>query len=379
MTDRDLDLRHPGISAAIWAGGVAALLGMVAYSQATATPYPTSWPWITFAAMAVLEQALIAPAADGSAPVVPIVLVAAAIMFRKHPDITAIVTVAAGLAGGFLARLPWRALVTRCAWLLLFGATGTACFRVVGYDDTPHFLAATAALVLLYVGGTVAINRSGARPLRGLAAAVLGSLLALAWRTPATGPFMLRLGEVAILALIGMTIGFAMDGRPQDLLQRRVHLRGMPVLAIVGGLGLVVSTRVTGQTSTLLAVAGIALIGLHALMNRWFPVACMLLGAMGNEVARLANGGRMPVDTTSLPPSVVDELGNLGQTSTYQAANAGTHLVWLADRFPLTPFPGVASAGDAVIALGIIWIFSSLTSARPAQASARGVVKSMAA
>jgi len=263
--------------------------------------------------------------------------------------------------------------------LLLFAAAGTACFRLVGYGDTPHFVAATAVLVLLYVGGTVAIDRRAARPVRGLAAGLLGSLLALAWRTPASGPFMLRLGEVAILAVIGVTVGFAMGGRPQDLLQRRVHLRGMPVLAIVGGVGLVVSTRVDGEASTLLAVGGIALIGLHALLNRWFPVACMLLGAMGNEAARLVNGGRMPVDTASLPPTVVDGLGDLGQTSTYQAANAETHLGWLADHFPLAPFPGVASSGDGVIALGIIWIFASLTASRPAQASADGVVQSMAA
>lgn len=379
MTDRGLDLRRPGLSAAIWAAGLAALLGMVVYSQATATPYPTSWPWLTFGAMAILEQAVMTPAGDRSSPTVSIVLVAAIIMFRKHPDITAMVTAAAGLAGGLLARLSWHAVLTRSAWLLLLGAAGTACIRLVGYNDSPHFVAATAGLVLVYVGTVIAINRSLAWPLRGLVAAVLGSLLALAWRTPATGPLMLRLGEVAILALMGMTIGFAMGGRPQDVLQRRMRLRGLPVLAILGGVGLVLSTRITGQSSTLLAIAGIASIGFHALVNRWFPVACMLLGALANEVVRLANGGRMPVETNTLPPGVVDELGNLSQTSTYQAANAGTHLAWLADRFPLAPFPGVASAGDAVIALGIIWVFASLTASRSAPAIADGVVKSMAA
>jgi hypothetical protein len=189
----------------------------------------------------------------------------------------------------------------------------------------------------------------------------MGALLALGWRTPASGPLMLRLGEVAILALIGLVVGSAMGGRPRELLRRRVQLRGIPVLAIVGGVGLVVSTRMGGQVSTVLAVAGVGMIGLYAAVRQWFPLACIVLGAMGNELARLANDGRMPVDTNGLPAAIVDELGNLDQTSIYQAVNSTTHLAWLADRFPLAPFPGVASPGDVVIALGIVWLFASLT------------------
>jgi hypothetical protein len=87
----------------------------------------------------------------------------------------------------------------------------------------------------------------------------------------------------------------------------------------------------------------------------------------------------MPVDTNVLSPSVVDGLGDLGQTSTYEAANAGTRLTWLADRFPLSPFPGVASLGDAVIALGIVWVFASLTAPRPAPIAAQNVTSDVAA
>ena len=361
MTGPDLDLRRPGAPVLVWAAGVAALLGMIVYSQLTATPYPTSWPWITFAAMAILEVAVFAPAGSGASAGTRVVLLAAMIMFRKHPDITAIVTAAAGLGGGLLARLPWRTVVTRSAWLLIFAAGGTASLRLVGYQDTPHFLAATALLILLYVGGLLAIHGPRSWPVRDLAAALLGALLALGWRTPASGPLMLRLGEVAILALIGLVVGSAMGGRPRELLRRRVQLRGIPVLPIVGGVGLVVSTRMGGQVSTVLAVAGVGMIGLYAAVRQWFPLACIVLGAMGNELARLANDGRMPVDTNGLPAAIVDELGNLDQTSIYQAVNSTTHLAWLADRFPLAPFPGVASPGDVVIALGIVWLFASLT------------------
>ena len=374
-----ISTRRDSGTTVIWAAGLAALLAMVLYARLTATPYPTVWPWITFAAMAILEGVVLAPYQAGVSPVSRVVLLAAIIMFRKHPDVIAMVTVTGALAGGFLARVTWRAVLTSTAWYLVLAAAGTAALGLVGYYDTLHFVAATCVLILVYITGSVVIDRHRAQPVRGLVVGLVASLLALAWRTPASGPFMLRLGEVAILAVIGITIGFAMGGRPQDLLQRRLQLRGMPILPIVGGILLVLSARATGQTSTLMALVGVGVIGFYAVTRGWFPIACLVLGAMGNELARLANNGRMPVDTISLPPNVVGELGDLGQVPNYQTATPSTHLAWLADRFPLGPFPGVASLGDAVIALGIVWLFASVTVPRHAHLDAERVASDLAA
>jgi len=77
---------------------------------------------------------------------------------------------------------------------------------------------------------------------------------------------------------------------------------------------------------------------------------------------------------------VGDDLGNLGQTSsTYQSVDTHTQLAWLADRFPLIVFPGVASVGDMLIALGIIWIFAALTRASSVSAGVEASVSPMAA
>jgi hypothetical protein len=152
------------------------------------------------------------------------------------------------------------------------------------------------------------------------------------------------------------------------------------VLAIVGAASLVVSTRLSGQAGAMLAGAGLLLIGIFAVQRHWFPVACMLLGGIANELARIVNNGRMPVATKELPAGVGDDLGNLGQTSsTYQSVDTHTQLAWLADRFPLIVFPGVASVGDMLIALGIIWIFAALTRASSVSAGVEASVSPMAA
>jgi Family of unknown function (DUF5317) len=351
---------------AIWAGGSAALIGMVVFSLATAAPYPAAWPWICFLAMAVLEEALVAPANGGSAAGPRIVLLATIIMFRKHPDITALVMVAAGLINGVLLRLPWRAALTRTAWLLIMAAAGTAALRIVGYGDTPHFVVATAVFILIYVGGTAVRDGAGPRLVRWLGVGLLGALMALGWRTPSTGPLMLRLGEVAILAVLGMAVGVALGGSPCGLLRGRLHLRGVPVLAIVGAAGLVISTRLPSQPAAILAAGGLTTIGVFAIRRGWFPMACLLLGGLCNEVARMVNGGHMPVNTVGLPEGVAGDLANLSETSTYRAVDGRTHLAWLADRFALAPFPGIASVGDIIIGLGVIWVFAALTTARPA-------------
>jgi hypothetical protein len=367
----------------IWGAGAAALVAMVVYSRVTTTPYPTAWPWITFAAMAILEEALIPRAGDGSHRP-RVVLIATIIMFRKHPDVIALVTLAAALGGSFLARRPWRELLTSTAKFLILAAAGTAALRLVGYTDTIHFVLATGALIVVYLAGSFAFKGLSPKPARrlavGLASGLIAALLALAWRTPSTGPFMLRLGEVAILAVVGIAIGFALGGNPQGLLRHRLRLRNPPVLAIVGAASLVVSTRLSGQAGAMLAGAGLLLIGIFAVQRHWFPVACMLLGGIANELARIVNNGRMPVATKELPAGVGDDLGNLGQTSsTYQSVDTHTQLAWLADRFPLIVFPGVASVGDMLIALGIIWIFAALTRASSVSAGVEASVSPMAA
>jgi hypothetical protein len=52
---------------------------------------------------------------------------------------------------------------------------------------------------------------------------------------------------------------------------------------------------------------------------------------------------------------------------TYVAAGPHTNFAWLDDRFTLPPpFPGIASAGDILIAIGMAWFVAMLMLRAPA-------------
>jgi hypothetical protein len=101
---------------------------------------------------------------------------------------------------------------------------------------------------------------------------------------------------------------------------------------------------------------GLAVVaGIWAVWRRIWPVACGALGAFSNEIVRAANDGRMPVDGRG----VLADLGN--RANTYVVAEAHTNFAWLDDRFRLpAPFPGIASAGDILIAVAMAWLVASL-------------------
>src|SRR5439155_17960423 len=84
-----------------------------------------------------------------------------------------------------------------------------------------------------------------------------------------------------------------------------------------------------------------------------------------NEVVRAANGGRMPVEGHDVLAAVNS------RASTYVLSGPHTNFAWLDDRFILPPpFPGIASAGDILIAIGMAWFVAMLMLRRSATARA---------
>ncbi len=74
----------------------------------------------------------------------------------------------------------------------------------------------------------------------------------------------------------------------------------------------------------------------------------------------------MPVETADLPPALRNDFAGLTRDSTtYLVAGPGTALRWLADRFPVPVFPGVASFGDILVAIGVVWLAAALMVAHP--------------
>jgi hypothetical protein len=127
---------------------------------------------------------------------------------------------------------------------------------------------------------------------------------------------------------------------------------------------LLLSALVPSPLSWLLPLALAIIAGIWAVWRRVWPVACGALGAYCNEIVRAANGGRMPVDGHG----VMAEIGS--RANTYVLADAHTNFAWLDDRFRLpAPFPGIASAGDILIAIAMAWLVASLMLRAPAAAT----------
>ncbi|EKP94629.1 DUF5317 domain-containing protein [Thermaerobacter subterraneus] len=104
-----------------------------------------------------------------------------------------------------------------------------------------------------------------------------------------------------------------------------------------------------------------------ALVNRHLPGAAFLItGTLANALVIMANGGRMPVSEWAVrvaaggaDRATALTLLRMEDSLTHQLLGPGTRLPWLADIIPLPrpfPFPSVASAGDVVLAIGLMWL-----------------------
>src|SRR4029077_4286289 len=321
-----------------------------------------------FIGMCIVDDFLLGSREEASWGELPkIALLAAVIVFRRHPEITVLVVVVAAPLGSLLKGQSWMTQLTATAQWVLAAVIGAATFRLVGFADTPHFVAATAALMVVYfaLGPILSailearltatdFTRSFARHRRlaiPLELAAVG--VALAWRPPPLEPAALKVADGALVAVAGLFLGYLLGGRSS-----RVFAGGapLPVRPLVGaGAVLLISSLLPSPLSWLLPLGLAVVAGIWAVWRRVWPVACGALGAYCNEIVRAANGGRMPVDGHG----VMAELGS--RTSTYVIADAHTNFAWLDDRFRLpAPFPGIASAGDILIAIAMACLVASL-------------------
>jgi hypothetical protein len=198
-----------------------------------------------------------------------------------------------------------------------------------------------------------------------LALAAVG--LALAWRTPSLEPAALKVADGALVTVAGLFAGYLLGGRSS-----RVFAAGTPVpvrpLLAAGGV-LLLSVLTPSPLSWLLPLCLAVVAGIWAVWRRVWPVACGALGAYCNEIVRAANGGRMPVDGHG----VMAEVGS--RANTYVLADAHTNFAFLDDRFRLpAPFPGIASAGDVLIAIAMAWLVASLMLRSPAAATSEQAI-----
>jgi len=356
------------IRARLWAAGLFGLLVAVVAWFLPAQPYQAPWAWISFIGMCIVDDFLLGSREEARWGELPkVALLAAVIVFRRHPEITVLVAGVAAPLGSLLKGQTWTTQLTSTAQWVLAAVIGAASFRLVGFGDTPHFVAATALLMIAYFAlGPVltALLESRltatdfARPFadhRRLAAlyevAAVG--LALAWRTPSLEAAALKVADGALVTVAGLFAGYLLGGRSGRVFAGGAPVPMRPLLA--AGAVLLLSALMPSPFSWLLPLALAIAGGIWAVWRRVWPVACGALGAYCNEIVRAANGGQMPVDGHG----VITDIGSRG--STYVPADAYTNFAWLDDRFHLpAPFPGIASAGDILIAIAMAWLVASL-------------------
>jgi len=364
------------IRALLWVAGLAALAGAAIAWVGPARPYQAPWAWISFIAMCVIDDFVLGSKEGADVSELPkVALFAAVIVFRRHPEITVLVALTAAPIGSLLKGQPWSTQVTATAQWVLAAVAGAAAFRLVGFEDTLHFLVATGVLMVVYLAlgpvfsawlearftgeafvATFAEHRRLAIPLE-----LSGALLALAWRTAWLEPAALKVADGALVTVAGIFVGFLLGGRSS-----RVFAPGTPIPLrplVAAGAVLLLSEATASPWSWLLPLGFAVVAGIWASWRRIYPVACGALGAYCNEIVRAANDGKMPVDGYGVLAAVGSRADN------YVLAGGQTNFAWLDDRFHLPPpFPGIASAGDILIAIGMAWFVASLM-LRPASTS----------
>jgi len=371
--DRVIGLRS--IRARLWAAGLAALLVAIVAWFLPAQPYQAPWAWISFIGMCIVDDFLLGSREDATWGELPkIALLAAVIVFRRHPELTVLVVVVAAPLGSLLKGQSWQTQLTATAQWVLAAVIGATALRLVGFGDTPHFVAATAALMVVYfvLGPLLSavvearLTATDFAPVFAAHRKLAISLeltavgLALAWRTPSLETAALKVADGALVAVAGLFAGYLLGGRSS-----RVFAGGAPVplrpLLAAGAL-LLISGQLPLPLSWLIPLGLAVVAGIWSVWRRIWPVACGALGAYCNEIVRAANDGRMPVDGQG----VIADLGN--RANAYVVAEAHTNFAWLDDRFHLpAPFPGIASAGDILIAIAMAWLVASLMLRRPTE------------
>ena len=361
----------------LWVAGLLALLVAVVAWFLPAQPYQAPWAWISFIGMCVVDDFLLGSREDATWGELPkVALLAAVIVFRRHPEVTVLVAAVAAPLGSLLKGQAWSTQLTSTAQWVIAAVIGAATFRLVGFGDTPHFVVATAVLMVVFFALGPALSAfmearltatDFARPFAGHSRLAIpfelaAVAVALAWRTPALEPAALKVADGALVAVAGLFAGYLLGGR-----STRVFAGGAPVPIrplVAAGAVLLLSALTPSPLSWLLPLALAIVTGTWAVWRRVWPVACGALGAYCNEIVRAANGGRMPVDAHG----VIAEIRS--RANTYLPADASTNFAWLDDRFRLpAPFPGIASAGDILIAIAMAWLVASLMLRSPRAAS----------
>ena len=181
--------------------------------------------------------------------------------------------------------------------------------------------------------------------------------------------------------LIGLVVGLVLGGRPLALAEIRVRWWPLIVLGFLAQVVLFSEgvSSVIGDAGPPLYVASTLLVGVAIVRNLALPgMPLIVLGAVSNMTAILANGGYMP--------STHEALSAIGKVESTVYTNSALvddpAFPWLIDRFvlpPWLPFTNVFSLGDVLLGIGVAWlIVATMVRGRTAQRDAPAPARSAA-
>lgn len=163
-----------------------------------------------------------------------------------------------------------------------------------------------------------------------------------------------------LAVVVGLLVGLSTGGKPR---WASTHAVRAPWLVVAGVVAEFVAGRWTlGSLGSVLLVGGYGFLLAFVVRNRTLTGMPLVgLGLVSNLAVIVANGG-MPVR----PQSVVDAgitgpagLPALNYGPRHHAERASTHLPWLDDRLPLAVMHGVVSAGDVILAVGVVVVVAA--------------------
>src|SRR5438874_10430889 len=269
--------------------------------------------------------------------------------------------------------------VTNTAWWLVACGLGLLTFGAVMNAGHAGFAIGAGVLIVVYAAAeNYVIGALGFRKRRrGLGPtdrldefaapfvfAGMGAIYALSWRSSQFGPLDLDGGQLALMAAIGIVIGYLLGGTIANLWRGVDSIHGRTTwLVFLFGLGVVILPRGLELAVVTAAVAAVLLVAVRA---RTVGGIISCVGGLANLAVVQLNGG-MPTNASAFL-RLVGPAGYARYASQTYLETFNTKLAALDDRIVLPhplPFAEVLSVGDIVLITGLVILIVERMLARP--------------
>lgn len=367
----------------VWAGGLAAAAGATGWwlSHGPATRATLD---LFLALVALLFIADVFPDQEGGHvwqsrwPLVG--LTPTVMVFSRDPLVVMLAVLAAAPLAGLVQCESVQRQVTRLAWWLIASGSGLLIFGLVVNALHGGLIVGSMVLIVFFVLSDYCVTwifrAHDPAPALGLLRrldavfaplffACLGALYGLSRLTSQFGFFARHGGLIAVLISIGLVLGCFLGGTIASVWRRAdgVTSRTGFLIAVLG-LGIFL---LPGRLALALGTATALIFLVVSLRKRTPGGALACFGALVNLVVVQLNGGRMPVEAGAFFGLVGPE-GYAQYAARTNLESVKTALSALDDRILLPhpfPFAAVWSAGDIMLAVGLVVFTVELMITRP--------------